>query len=229
MAGERSYAVLMYADLDSTLDFYRALGFAVTFEQRRPYPCAVVALNDLQFHLAVIDGFDPAGSYGSVIITVPDLEDFYSQFRAGLKQDFGRIPIAGIPRILPIRSKAGTATGFTIVDTGGNWLRFYRTGASEDSEEARTGLGRVVEVAARQGDSRGDDKQAIAVLDAGLLRYPDAPPEERFDAVLYRAELKGRIGADWREDLATATSLAEQSSNPAMLEELARVAESLDP
>jgi RNA polymerase sigma-70 factor (ECF subfamily) len=47
MTGERSYPVLPCPDLDEALEFYRALGFEVTFSQRRPYPCAVVAREDL--------------------------------------------------------------------------------------------------------------------------------------------------------------------------------------
>ncbi|MFC0681289.1 hypothetical protein ACFFGH_25950 [Lysobacter korlensis] len=54
----------------------------------------------------------------------------------------------------------------------------------------------MIDVAARQGDARGDDAQAIAVLDAGLLRDPVAPPIEVFEALLYRAELKVRTGAN---------------------------------
>ena len=62
------------------------------------------------------------------------------------------------------------------MDVGGNWLRFYRHGSSEDDPaERRSGLLRVLDVAARQGDSRGDEAQAIAVLDAGLARHPYAP------------------------------------------------------
>ena len=230
MSGERTYPVLPCADLETALTFYRALGFEVSFLQLRPYPCAVVFLEDLQIHLSGIEGFDAANSYASAIITVPDPGALHESFRAGLKQQFGRVPTAGIPRLLPIRKKAGTATGFSVVDVGGNWLRFYRTGATEEdsTEETRKGLGRVVEVAARQGDARGDEAQAIAVLDAGLLRYPDAPASELFEAMLYRAELKIRIGSDGAGDLATAAALADQHDlGQAARDELARVRESL--
>jgi hypothetical protein len=212
VAGERSYAVLPYPDLDEALTFYTALGFEVTFHQRRPYPAAVVARDDLHIHLSGIDGFEPANSYASVIITVPDPAALRESFAAGLKQEFGKIPTAGIPRMLSVRRKAGTATGFTIVDPGGNWLRFYRADASEDDAEdqSRTGLARVVDVAARQGDARGDTEQAIAVLDAGMLRHPDAPAAERWEALLYRAELKERMGADASEDLGAAEALARE-------------------
>ena len=68
----------------------------------------------------------------------------------------------------------------------------------------------MIDVAARQGDSRGDDAQAIAVLDAGLTRYPDAPPIEVFEVLLYRAELQARTGGDPAPDLATARSLLSE-------------------
>lgn len=208
MAGERTYPVLPCADLDDALEFYTALGFTVSFHQRRPYPCAVVELDDIAIHLFAMDGSDPATSYGSAIITVAEPGERHEAFKAGLRERFGKVLIKGIPRLLSPRRKAGTATGFSVVDVGGNWLRFYRHGSSDDdSAERRSGLLRVIDVAARQGDSRGDDAQAIAVLNAGLARYPDAPPIEVFEALLYRAELRARTGADAAPDLAAANAL----------------------
>jgi catechol 2,3-dioxygenase-like lactoylglutathione lyase family enzyme len=208
MTGERTYPVLPCADLDDALDFYVALGFNVTFEQHRPYACAVVELDEIAIHLFALDGFDPETSYGSAIITVAEPAERHEAFKAGLRERFGKVPIKGIPRLLPPRRKAGTATGFSVVDVGGNWLRFYRHGSSEDDPaERRSGLLRVIDVAARQGDSRGDEAQAIAVLDAGLARHPDAPPVEVFEALLYRAELRTRTGGDAAPDLATARAL----------------------
>lgn len=193
MTGERAYPILPCGDLDEALAFYTALGFATTYRQNRPNPHAVVARGDLAFHLAGIPGFDPAQSYASAVITVDDPSAWHESFAAGLRAARGKVPVAGIPRLLPVRRKAGTATGFSVVDAGGNWLRFYRSGATED-EEPRTGLARVIDVAARQGDARGDDTQALSVLEAGLLRYPDAPDEVRAEALAYRAELLERLG-----------------------------------
>ncbi|WP_223623977.1 hypothetical protein [Microbacterium sp. EST19A] len=232
MAGERTYPVLPCADLDDALEFYGSLGFATTFIQRRPYACAVVARHDLHIHLSMFDGFDPEASYASVIITVPEPGEMHAAFAAGLKEHYGKVPLKGIPRILPLRRKAGTATGFSVVDAGGNWLRFYRapTGNDEPEEaDPRTGLARVIDVAARQGDARGDEAQGITVLDSGLIRYPDAPAAERFEALLYRAELKMRIDRDPADDFAAAELLAKEHELGADAEgQVARVREALD-
>lgn len=174
VSGERTHPVLPCVDLDEAVAFYNALGFALTYRQRRPNPYAVVELDDMAIHLNGIEGFDPATSYASVIITVPQLDQLHHSFKEGLRATFAKVTVKGIPRLLPPRRKAGTATGFSAVDVGGDWLRFYATGASEE-EAPRTGLGRVIDVAARQGVARGDEARAIAVLDAGLLRHPHAP------------------------------------------------------
>ncbi|HEY3338086.1 MAG TPA: VOC family protein [Propionicimonas sp.] len=228
MAGERTYPVLPCSELEETLGFYQALGFTVTFRQPRPSPYAVVERGEIGIHLAAITGFDPASSYGSAIITVPDPGQLWESFRDGLRSRFGAVPTRGIPRLLRPRRKAGTATGFTVVDPGGNWLRFYRSGVAGD-ESPRTGLGRAIDVAARQGDAHGDEAQAIAILDAGLLRHPDAPPAEIFEALLYRAELKGRIGQNPEGDLTAAELLlATQELGAAAARALDEISDAFD-
>ncbi len=206
MAGERTHPILPCPDLDEAISFYEALGFRRTYRQLRPNPYAVVALEDIVLHLAGIDGFDPTTSVGSVIIVVPDATALHTAFATGLRQRYGRLPTAGIPRILRPRRKQGTA-GFSVVDVGGNWLRVYRAGEVEDDPAVPSeGLARVVEVAARQGDARGDDAQALAVLERGLARHPDAAPIERVRALLYRAEVLTRLGQHARAAATSATA-----------------------
>lgn len=156
MTGERTHPILPCPGLDEAVAFYEALGFHRTYRQVRPNPYGVVALEDITIHLVGIDGFDPATSVGSVIVVVPDAEALYAAFAEGPRERYGRLPSAGVPRILRPRRKQGTATGFSVVDPGGNWLRFYRAGDVEDDAPAARshGLARVVEVAARQGDAR---------------------------------------------------------------------------
>ena len=193
MTTESTVPLLPCRSLDESLAFYELLGFTRTFRQQRPNPCASITRGGIDIFLFEIDGFVPEDSYGSILILTTDTEKLFEDFAAGLRAGLGRLPIAGIPRITRPRKKQGTAGGFSIVDPGGNWLRVFRRGDPETSDTER-GLARVVENAARQGDAHGDEAAAIAVLDAGLLRYPDAAPLERLPALVYRAELDLRVG-----------------------------------
>ena len=142
------------------------IGFTRTYRQVRPNPYAVVALEDIHIHLFGIDGFDPADSYGTAIVVVPDPDSLYRDFAAGLRKTHGKLPVAGIPRILRPRKKYGTVRGFTVVDPGGNWLRISKLGETEedDSAEKAEGLAGIIYVAARLGDAHGDEALALKTL-----------------------------------------------------------------
>jgi catechol 2,3-dioxygenase-like lactoylglutathione lyase family enzyme len=223
MANERTYSLLPCGDIDESIAFYEALGFRQTYRQTRPNPYAVVALEEIQIHLFGIEGFDPAQSYGSVIIAVPDLDSLYRDFAAGLRKTYGKLPVAGIPRILRPRKKYGTVRGFTIVDPGGNWLRVYKLGDSEqaDSAEKAEGLVQIINVAARLGDAHGDEALALKTLESGLTRFADARAIELARAYLYRAELAVRTKdfALAQSSLAAAMSLELAEDEKAALEE----------
>lgn len=195
MANERTYPLLPCKDLDESIVFYKAMGFTQTYRQLRPNPYAVVALEDIQIHLFGMEGFKPEDSYGSVIIAVPDPDALYRAFSAGLRDAFGKLPAAGIPRILRPRKKYGTVRGFSVVDPGGNWLRIYRLNDTEEEsvEEKAEGLTQILNVAARLGDARGDEASALKTLENGLERYRSASPLEQARAHLYRAELAVRL------------------------------------
>jgi catechol 2,3-dioxygenase-like lactoylglutathione lyase family enzyme len=221
MAGELTFPILPSPDLDRSIPFYEALGFRPTYRQRRPNPYAVVARDDIQIHLFGVDDFDPSTSLGNVIVAVPDPDALYESFASGLRAALGRLPSAGIPRILRPRKRFGTVRGFSVIDPGGNWLRLSKLGDTEDEakKQPATGLARVVENAARQGDARGHDGDALEVLDKGLARFPDALPVDRVRALLYRAELGVRLDD---RDIAT-SSLAEARTIPLTAEEQAAV------
>ncbi|HEU4340415.1 MAG TPA: VOC family protein [Candidatus Binatia bacterium] len=195
MANERTYPLLPCAQLDESIAFYESLGFKKTYRQVRPNPYAVVALEDIQIHLFGIEGFNPAESYGSVIVAVPDPDNLYHDFAAGLRKRYGKLPVTGIPRILRPRKKYGTVRGFSVVDPGGNWLRIYKLGESEEADSAETaeGLTQIMYVAARLGDAHGDEALALKTLESGLTRFgKTAGALELARAHLYRAELAVR-------------------------------------
>lgn len=195
MANERTYPMLPCSDIDQAITFYKTLGFVQTYRQLRPNPSAVVAREDIHIHLFGMEGFNPADSYGSVIIVVPDPDALYHAFATGLRAAYGKLPSAGIPRLIRPRKKFGTVRGFSVVDVGGNWLRVYKSGDTEEqaNSEKATGLAQIVLVAARLGDARGDDALALKTLENGIARYGDAPAIDRARALLYRAELAVRL------------------------------------
>jgi hypothetical protein len=225
------YPILPCRDLDEAIAFYEALGFVRTYRQIRPNPHAVVERGALAVHLAGIDGFDPELSYASVIITVPDPDALYAAFAEGLRAAYGRLPVAGIPRMVRPRKRWGTVYGFSLVDVGGNWLRISRTGDREEPDEAEPGLAKAVDVAARIADSHGDDAGGLATLERALARYPAAPAMERARALAYRADLAIRLDrpADARASLDEIGGLALDDGERAELEaDIAHVHELLD-
>lgn len=227
MANERIYPCLPCANLDEAISFYETLGFKRTYRQMRPNPYAVVALEDIQIHLFGIEGFNAAESYGCAIVVVPDPDSLYRAFAAGLRESFGKLPVAGIPRILRPRKKYGTVRGFSVVDPGGNWLRISKLGDAEEEGKAE-GLAGIVDVATRLGDAHGDERMALKTLESGLARFAGAAAVDRARAYLYRAELAVRT--DNRElarlSLAAAEALELTADERAALaEEFAHTAE----
>jgi catechol 2,3-dioxygenase-like lactoylglutathione lyase family enzyme len=230
MANERTYPLLPCRDLDEAIAFYEALGFTRTYRQLRPNPAAVVQREDWHIHLFGMPDFDPAASYGSVIVVVPDPDALYRDFAAGLRAAYKKLPVSGIPRILRPRKKFGTVYGFSVVDVGGNWLRISKIGDKEPEahEEKATGLAGFLNVAARLGDAHGDEALALKTIENGLKKFPDAPTLDRARAYLYRAELalrlKNKALALTSLAAAEALELSEQERNN-LAEEWARTTE----
>ena len=194
MANERTYPCLPCPDIDQAIAFYEALGFTRTYRQLKPNPYAVVGREEIQIHLFGMPNFNPADSYGTVIIVVPDPDALYQAFATGLRTAYKKLPVEGIPRILRPRKKFGTVRGFSVVDVGGNWLRISKLGDTEEAaEEKTTGLAGIILVAARLGDAHGDEAKALKTLENGLKRFPDAPMLDYARALLYRAELAVRL------------------------------------
>lgn len=233
MANERMYPALPCKEIDEAISFYETLGFKKTYRQLRPNPYAVVQLEDMHIHLFGMDGFNPENSYATVIIVVPDPDNLYKDFASRLREKFGKLPVKGIPRITRPRKKYGTVSGFSIVDVGGNWLRFSKLGDTEqdDSAEEKDGLMGFLNVATRLGDAHGDEALALKTLANGIKRFPDAVTLERVKAYLYQAELAVRVNnfelAKSSFDLANSLELSDEEKS-IMNDEFNHIAELLN-
>lgn len=223
MAGEVTVPLLPCASIDEIVSFYEALGFRRTYRQTKPNPYVVVRREDLELHFFGMAGFDPAESYGSCVVLVPDVGSLHAAFAAGLRAAYGKVPVAGIPRMTRPRRRrnVGNLSGFSVVDPGGNWIRIFPAGGSASAPSGK--LAKVLDNAVVLGDSKDDPQQAAKILDGALSRAADATVDERVEALAYRMELAVRLGEEER----AASLLAELRGLPLTDEDRARLAEPL--
>jgi hypothetical protein len=200
MANERMVPLLPCASVDEMRDFYRPLGFEVTYRQLRPNPYLGLRREDLVLHYFGIDGFKPEDSYGSCLVVVADTEPLFEAFAAGLRAQFGKLPLTGFPRITRPRRRrnAGNLSGFSLVDPSGNWIRVVQQPpaghAGSAAEAPGSRLAQALANAVVLADSKGDVDQAAKILRGALSRdRGDAARVERLEALAYLAELSVRL------------------------------------
>jgi catechol 2,3-dioxygenase-like lactoylglutathione lyase family enzyme len=179
MANEITIPALPCRSIDETLEFYVALGFEITYQQARPNTYAVVKYEDINLHFFTMKGYEPKDSYSTCLVLVPDLVGLHQVFSSSLRGHYGKLPIAGIPRISKLNnSNADKQLRFNVIDPGGNWVRFIPKGeqpaeseAGDDAEKAsQTKLGRAAHAADWLLEAEGDFAGAAKLLDKALAR-----------------------------------------------------------
>ncbi|WP_437949242.1 hypothetical protein WME98_53235 [Sorangium sp. So ce296] len=218
--------VLPCASMPETLAFYGALGFEVTHQQTTPNVYAATRRGDVHLHFMGLKRLDPRESYSTCLVLVPEVERLHETFSEGLRRAYGKVPVAGFPRIS--RMKKGQSR-FTVVDVAGNSVIFIRRDAPDDDDEAgsrsSSRLGRALGAAARLRDFKNDDAAAAKVLDVALARTEDADaPLERARALAARLELAVALG----EEARARALRAELDEAPLSEEERAQIRPQLD-
>ncbi|GAB2858545.1 VOC family protein [Lentzea nigeriaca] len=189
MANELTIPLLPCPSIDEIASFYEMLGFSVTYRQTRPNPYVAVRREDINLHFFGMNDFDPEQSYGTCLVIVADTGPLYEAFAAGMRAVHGKVLVSGIPRMTRPRVRNDRYTGFSVVDPGGNWIRINKA-ATEP--EAQSKLAKAMENAARQADARGDERQALKILEGALKKAVGDEPE--FQAAQeFRDELVERI------------------------------------
>lgn len=184
--------------INPMLEFYRLLGFEVTYQQSKPNSYAVVKRGGIELHFFSMREYVPANSYSTCYVRVGDVDGLYEAFRVGLRGHYGRVPSAGIPRIIPLKNKAYGVREFIVVDPGGNWIRIGQavevSVPDERPPQSASKLAKATH-AAELLERAGHYDRAIAMLDPALEAAGD--PSERIAALVLRLSLA--INQDDRE------------------------------
>lgn len=192
MANEITIPALPCRSIDETLEFYVALGFEVTYRQARPNTYGVVKYEDINLHFFTMKGYEPKDSYSTCLVLVPDLGALHAVFCSGLRSHYGKLPVAGIPRISKLNnSNSDQQLRFNVNDPGGNWVRFIQKGEqpAAPQKEAHTKLARAVHAADWLVEAHDDNQAAAQMLDKALAQAESASPEDRVRALVLRAAI----------------------------------------
>ncbi|MGK5442133.1 glyoxalase [Micromonospora sp. URMC 105] len=195
---------------EETLAFWRALGFAVTWEQHKPYLYLAFRWSGFELHYGRgAEGVDPAQERtGGCLVMVDAVAPYHAQFTAAMRGAYGKVLAKGLPRIT--RYRAG-ASRFTITDPSGNSIVFIRRDEPEGLEyggsKQLTGLAKVLDNARILREFKTDDRAAFRALNSGLRRHgAGAPAVEQAMALAALVELSTALDEservpEWGEQL----------------------------
>jgi hypothetical protein len=195
MADEITIPILPCRSIKETLEFYVAMGFEVTYQQERPNTYACVKRENIELHFFTLKGYEPKDSYSTCFVLVPDLGALHQAFSSGLRSHYGKLPVAGIPRISKLNNaNADKQLRFNVIDPGGNWVRFAQKGeqpAESDRapKEGQTKLSRAVQAADWLVEAEGDFAAAARMLDKALAQQDNVPPTHHVQALVLRATI----------------------------------------
>ncbi|WP_327729757.1 VOC family protein [Streptomyces sp. NBC_00487] len=226
--GEKTIVILPCQSLQPLLDFYVALGFEVTFQQRSPNPYAAVTRGGIELQFFATKRYEPAESLGTCYVVTDDVDGLYAAFRAGLKGAYGRIPTRGLPRIGPLKDMSYGMRQFLMTDPGGNCIRVGQP-TSEDQHHRpapKETFARALHHASLLADSKEDPAAAAKVIDRALERgergeTPTAPQLVRL--LVLRADVAVRLG----DEQAAADAIGRARAVPLTDEEREQVRDSL--
>ncbi|WP_190120796.1 bleomycin resistance protein [Streptomyces inusitatus] len=217
--------------LQPVLDFYTALGFETTFQQKSPYAYAVVERGEVELQFLGMKEYDPAESYSGCYITTERVDELHETFRAGLKAAYGKVPSRGLPRIGPLKDMSYGMRQFLMTDPTGTSVRVGQA-ISEDQSHRPAPKGtfaRALHLADLYADSKEDLPGAAKIIDRVLELTDERPtPVQLLRLLVLRGDIAQRLG-----DTETAARLLERAAGGELTEEerdsvrdtLARLAE----
>ena len=194
---ETTVPLLPCAAPEETLAFWRALGFAVTYEQKKPYLYLAFRWSGFDLHYSrAAPGLDPALEHtGGCLVMVDAVAPYHAAFTAAMRAAYGKVLAKGLPRITRFRPGASR---FTVMDPSGNSIIFIQRDEPEEVEYGGSkrlqGLARVLDNARILREFKQDDRAAYRALHSGLRRHGDAaPPVEQATALAALLELSSAL------------------------------------
>ncbi|WP_328875963.1 VOC family protein [Streptomyces sp. NBC_00287] len=194
---EKTIPILPCQTLQPVLDFYTALGFEVTFEQRNPNPYAVVERGDIQLQFFGMKRYEPADSFSTCYVQTDDVDGLYEAFRGGLKAEYGRIPTRGLPRIGPLKDMSYGVRQFLMTDPGGNCIRIGQPTSDDPHHRPapKDAFARALHHASLLADSKEAPASAAKIVDRVLDLEDEQPTRvQLFQLLVLRADIAGHLG-----------------------------------
>ncbi|QYX80119.1 bleomycin resistance protein [Streptomyces akebiae] len=225
---EKTIPILPCQTLPPLLDFYTALGFEVTFQQRSPNPYAVVERGAIELQFFGLKGYDPAASVSTCYVLTDDVDGLYAAFRAGLERAYGRVPTRGLPRIGPLKDMSYGVRQFLMSDPGGNCVRVGQP-TSEDQRHRpapRETYARALHHASLLADSRDDPAAAAKVVDR-VLRQAEGGPAPTASQLVRLLVLRADVAVRTGDEETAADAVRRAEAVPLTDEEREQVRDSL--
>ncbi|MEV2276516.1 glyoxalase [Nocardiopsis sp. NPDC049922] len=223
-ANETVVPVLHCVDPEATIAFFRAIGFEVTYDQRRPYLYLALRWSGFDLHFGrPPKGLDPSMEHtGGCLVMVDDVAAYHAAITEGMRRTYGKVLGRGLPRVTRYRPGASR---FTLMDPSGNSLIFIQRGEPEEVEYGGSpdlpAFARALDSARILRDSKTDDLAASRQITSALRRRGDqATDVERATALAMLVELSTALG-----DHEKAAKLLDELRGIALTEEERRVVE----
>ncbi|MFF5231306.1 glyoxalase [Dactylosporangium sp. NPDC000521] len=182
---------------EETVVFWRSLGFAVTYEQRRPYLYLAFQWRGVGLHYKQPPaGIDAAREdIGGCLVMVDLVAPYHAAFTEAMRRSYGKVLANGLPRITRFRSGASR---FTVMDPSGNSVIFIQRDEPAELEYGGAkhlqGLAKVLDNARILREFKHDDRAAFRALNSGLRRHADgATALERAVALASLIELSAAL------------------------------------
>jgi len=178
--------------VEDTLSFWEMLGYTITYKMTRPYQYGVVERNGYELHFARVKGMDVTNNQDGCLVMVSDAGKVYKEFAQKLKENLGRVPHSGIPRISRMKPEA---TRFTLIDVSGNCVIFILDNEKDEEiykkadDTNQTPLQQSIATAIRFRDFKEDEKEASDTLDIALQKIENETSRDIAEALVIRMDL----------------------------------------